>query len=126
MMRLCYVDDEEMIMYFTNVSIDETNGDDWNDSPYEHNASPPYDEFVESRIVFNDCGVFSYPRTGYLNSPYSVDDINRGAIPWVWYRNHGILKAGQTITTVKNKLDEWNIPYKEFKRGEKMPGEIDM
>jgi hypothetical protein len=124
--RLCYIDDEEMIMYFTNVSMDETNGDDWNDKPYEHNASPPYEEFVETRIVFNDCGVFHYPRTGHLNSPYSVDDINNGAIPWVWYPNHGTLKAGSTLDNVTNKLDDWNIPYKEFKRGEKMPNETDM
>jgi len=124
--RLCYIDDEEMIMYFTEAVGDEIIADDWDDSPYEHNASPPYDEFVEARIVYNDCGVFNYPRTGHLNSPYSVDDINKGAIPWVWYRNHGTLKAGQTITTVKDKLDEWNIPYKEFKRGEKMPNETDL
>lgn len=125
-MKLCYVDDEEMIMYFTDTKLCKVKGDDWNDRPYEYNASPPYEEFVETRIVFNDCGVFRYPCTGHLNSPYSVDDINNGAIPWVMYPNHGTLKAGSTLDFVINKLDDWNIPYKEFKRGEKMPNETDM
>ena len=126
MLRLCYVDDEEMIMYFTNAPMDVVTGDDWNDRPYEHNADSPYSEFVECRVVYNDCGVFSYPRAGHLNSPYSVDDINGGAIPWVRYRNHGNIKAGDTIIEITNKLKEWNIPYKEFYRGEKMPGEVNM
>lgn len=125
-MRLCYVDHEAMVMYFTNAELYEVEADDWNSRPYEHNAGPPYSEFVECRIVYNDCGVFRYPCTGHLNSPYSVDDINEGAIPWVWYRNHGNIEAGDTIIEVTNKLKEWNIPYKEFYRGEKMPNEIDL
>jgi len=54
---LCYVDsiyeseehdqddnssDYKVILYYTTNSLDKQWGDDWNDSPYEHNAGTPY------------------------------------------------------------------------------------
>lgn len=82
-------------------------GDDWDDVPYEHNAEPPYDEWTE--IIEDKSGTcetwskklkrhkillktlyfeFPYewiklPCDNYINSPYSVEDINRGAVAWI-------------------------------------------
>ncbi len=37
---LCYVD--EPWAYFTPAALTDQWGDDWNDTPYEHNAEEPY------------------------------------------------------------------------------------
>ena len=54
-------------------------GDDWNDSPYEYNAGEPYDDYI--KIVVE--GNFMTPRSGLLNSDYSVESINDGEIAWL-------------------------------------------
>lgn len=82
-------------------------GDDWNDKPYEHNAGSPYDEWTE--IIEDKSEVIEtysrkakrhkielkelfyefphewvkLPCDSYTNSPYSVADINRGAVDWI-------------------------------------------
>ena len=68
-------------------------GDDWNDAPYEHNAEPPYTDYydgdeqipIELKTLY-----FEFPNEwirlpcdNYTNSPYSVEDINRGAVAWI-------------------------------------------
>ena len=90
--RLCYVSGN--IMYFTDNFENQT-GDDWDDAPYEHNAGEPYewvDEWsAESNkyrghirmIAFMTDRWLDYPCDGYGNSPFSVDDINAGAIAWI-------------------------------------------
>jgi hypothetical protein len=85
---LCYVNDPWA--HFTTNLLDEQWGDDWNDVPYEHNAGNPYtpipgrDEEGAWQIVkvaFE--GDFREPCDGHLNSPYSVKQINTGAVPWL-------------------------------------------
>jgi len=113
--RLCYVDDN--IAYFTD-DFKNAYGDDWNDSPYEHNAGSPYEynddwdseenrehghthikmiAFEPAFYIYRPCDRFSY------NSIYSVDDINTGAAPWLYCEEAGGLLAGSTIKTAK----EW-------------------
>ena len=104
--RLCYVSGN--IMYFTDNFENQT-GDDWDDAPYEHNAGEPYewvDEWsAESNkyrghirmIAFMTDRWLEYPYDGYGNSPFSVDDINAGAIAWIRVRKGKPLKAGATI-----------------------------
>lgn len=126
--KLCYVDDEEyvgepMTLYFTEKDVTEQWGDDWDDAPYEHNSEIPYyeDYSQEELYVENGRGHYppisifrvmicsqyiSTPRTGKLNSPYCVRDINQGVVPWLTYKRYDepaiYIKAG---TTLKEFLD---------------------
>lgn len=68
--RLCYL--EAGVMYFTD-DIHNVCGDDWDDVPYEHNAGEPYER-----------------------GEYSVEEINNGAIPWLYCNTAGPLYAGAT------------------------------
>lgn len=128
--KLCYVDSEEwpgspMTLYFTEFDdISKQWGDDWNDRPYEHNAGTPYeyDYSQPEQGVKNGVGIYpkisifkmvimgAYniltPRTNTRNSPYSVEDINKGIVPWLTITNNKdntiFVKAG---ITVKDLLD---------------------
>jgi hypothetical protein len=82
--KLCYVQDGKC--YFSSLPKDQWKGDDWDDRPYEHNASPPYEyDFM----VIVDSGRVSEPSQGFTNSPWSVDDINRGEAPWLIIDRNG-------------------------------------
>lgn len=108
--QLCYIDDN--IMYFTDNFKGQW-GDDWNDTPYEHNAGTPY-EWDEQDTARNDhCGHLRY--VGYVNpewesraetpaelacdnSPYSVEEINAGAAAWLSIpKRRAHLMAGATV-----------------------------
>lgn len=101
--RLCYVSNG--IMYFTS-DFNNVWGDDWDDAPYEYNADPPYekrndeddDTYIE-KIAYcsNDyeCKEPSYG-CGY-NSPFSVEEINKGSIAWLRHDEAGNLMAGATM-----------------------------
>ena len=101
--RLCYV--KNNIMYFTDNFENQT-GDDWDDAPYEHNAEPPY-EIIDwlpdnthrgniRMIAFTDVDA-EQPCDHYVNCPYCVNDINNGAMPWLFNHVAGGLMAGATI-----------------------------
>jgi hypothetical protein len=58
-------------------------GDDWNDTPFEHNAGPVYDQFVEKYlcVCFQwDYAIFT-PDYGHLNSHYCRNVFKTGRIP---------------------------------------------
>lgn len=79
---LCYVD--LPWVYFTNCPLSEQWGDDWNDVPYEHNAGDPYErEPYDITKVAIDGWSWQQPCEGHYNSPYSVQDINAGAVAWL-------------------------------------------
>lgn len=97
---LCYV--RGTFLYFTTQALFDQWGDDWNDAPYEHNAgSPyPYDEHDARRgkapwsiLCVAWSGPFETPADGHLNSPWSVERINRGEVPWL--RSDGFGAAPQ-------------------------------
>lgn len=109
---LCYV--ARNFAYFTSIPVELQWGDDWNDAPYEHNAGEPYSDHrptpgaarVEHsilKVAFD--GDLSTPRDGFdYNSPYSVEDINRKAAPWLRtypYKEEEVLKiwAGDSLDT---------------------------
>lgn len=82
---LCYV--ANGIAYFTTAPLtgpQQQWGDDWNDAPYEHNAGTPYDEegVTITAIPFMR-GDLGEPCDSYFNSPWSVEQINEGATPWL-------------------------------------------
>lgn len=92
--KLCYVEGNSA--FFTTKDLADQWGDDWNDAPYECNAGEPYEphpnrptDWHEDRspkwkikvVTFE--GEFASPCDGYLNSPYSVEMINAGQVPWL-------------------------------------------
>ena len=131
--KLCFVDSEEwagdpIILYFTELDdVTEQWGDDWNDRPYEHNAGEPYenDYSQPEQGVKNGVGIYpeisiyklvitggyniATPRTGTNNSPYSVEDINKGIVPWLTIKgrndNVTFVKAGTTLRDTLKALE---------------------
>lgn len=115
--KLCYIDND--VAYFTSQNLSKQWGDDWNDAPYEHNAGTPYTPslyyFADGReeksdkdwnkdgtpkweiksLLFESWKVHT-PDDKYANSPYSVEDINKGKTPWL-QSEKGELFAGATI-----------------------------
>ena len=107
--KLCYVSGDWA--YFTTQDVTEQWGDDWNDAPYEHNAGAPYKQCRDNRergeepwqifeVPFESGRVT--PDEAILNSKYSVQDINRGDVPWLrspsWMSEPGIpIMAGTTF-----------------------------
>lgn len=60
-------------------------GDDWNDTPYEHNAGEVYEQFVSGHadIAFNFDSLVLEPCDGVLNSEYCKDDMVARRVPCV-------------------------------------------
>jgi len=87
--KLCYV--KLPIVWFTTDFANQW-GDDWNDAPYEHNAGDPYPPRGGRSYELFQVAIFVNPFTtcirtpadeNYPNSPWSVKDINNGAVPWL-------------------------------------------
>lgn len=106
-MKLCYIDPDTHTAYFTELPLTGEGkvwGDDWNDSPYEHNAGTPYDYSVMLKYSEKN-GYFNEPNYSHLNSPYSVEEINTGHVPWLWASLTGeVLYAGATVVEFKNYI----------------------
>lgn len=120
---LCYA--EEGWAWFTTKPLMDQWGDDWNDAPYEHNAGRPYapcwhredggecdcdickrdwhaDGTPKWRVIrVGWTGDLVLPAHDHMNSPWSVEDINAHAVPWLacppWC-DHGVrIYAGATL-----------------------------
>ena len=105
--KLCYVNNKGFA-WFTSCDLKDQWGDDWDDAPYEHNAGDPYDTHYvlknSERIrVRHDLlkvaweGTWHDPCYHHHNSPWSVKQINSGAIAWLIpeesYRNDPEIEA---------------------------------
>lgn len=84
----------ELYAYFTPLPLDEQTGPDWNDVPREGFPEAPNDR-VNSEIVDIiriPCAVHSYayylPYSWWGECPFSVVDINRGAVAWLYDYNN--------------------------------------
>lgn len=119
--KLCYVVNN--MLYFTD-NFENQWGDDWDDAPYEHNAGTPYEIIKELKdnkhrgnlryIVYVDLDV-KQPCDYYgSNSPYSVEMINKGAIPWLSSVKYGNISAGTTIDEVKKWLKKTGCKWAEL------------
>jgi len=124
--KLCYISGDWA--YFTTQDVTEQWGDDWNDAPYEHNAGRPYD-FREYNRERGDepWSIFevalstnlSTPCEGHTNSPYCVQDINRGDVPWLqsnaWSMAGIRIMAGTTfkefVTIINQAGGTVYVPY---------------
>jgi hypothetical protein len=127
--KLCYI--EKSFAYFTTQELDKQTGDDWNDSPYEHNAGEPYaprlryftadrQEKVETdwnadgspkweimKIAFYCPSAETPAQMAGMNSRYSVKQINAGLIPWLTSRQHNTCKyAGASIDSFVFFIEE--------------------
>ena len=131
---LCYVD--APWAYFTTQKLSEQWGDDWNDAPYEHNAGTPYGysdhDKKEGRapweivkVAFD--GDFETPREGHYNSPWSVEQINAGAVAWLrtsrWRSGKPvIIPAGVTLARFCELIrDGGGLVFLPNSSGEPMP-----
>lgn len=125
--RLCYVDSN--VLYFTD-NFEHCWGDDWNDAPYDCNAGEPYtycddwspEENLEHHhthiryIAFKSNGSYiKQPCDIEYNSSYSVEDINKGAIAWLYSQEVGGLRGGATISEAKDWLKKNELLYGELK-----------
>ena len=116
-MKLCYVSGSWA--YFTTQELKDQWGDDWNDAPYEHNAGSPYhysdhdkkegrEPWEIVRVAWD--GPFEAPCSEVLNSPFSVEQINKGAVPWLvrsrWNTDlpYVAILAGETLPQFKDKI----------------------
>ena len=103
--RLCYVKDS--FAWFTTALLSDQTGDDWDDAPYEDNAGEPYEwqsidlvsQYRLTKLAY-EVPNGQTPDTEFRNSPYSVDQINAGAVAWVrsdkWADHAWAILAGAT------------------------------
>lgn len=130
--KLCYIDKNDTA-YFTTQEIDKQWGDDWDDAPYEHNAGTPYEPHYhhysdgrKEKIAEDwnedgtpkweiyklkyDCWRLTTPAGNYGNSPYSVRDINAGAVAWMFGLDQDgtpvTIPAGTSIEVFKQKIKQ--------------------
>lgn len=91
-------------LYFGSDGDFEYHGDDWDDYPYEYNAGPVYDRFIQKEVDF----VFPYEYNvleakddwHYAhNSPYCKDDFKHEKAPCV---------------VVTKAQDEYSCPASEY------------
>lgn len=133
--KLCYVDDDSeytggnLTLYFTELNdVTEQWGDDWDDAPYEHNAGTPYEHdynqpeqgVKDGRGIYPRIKIYKImitgghnimtPRSKQLNSPYTVQDINKGIVPWLTIMDKKdkaiYVKAGTTLRDTLKALSK--------------------
>lgn len=118
--KLCYIDTN--CAYFTN-DFEHQWGDDFNDAPYEHNAGEPYHSYseliednadlfkriyihlpIQIKKIYFELPYWGYlPCDRFLNSPYSVEDINKKAVAWIHTEDFNIL-AETTLEDFKKTI----------------------
>ena len=95
--------------YFKLDTIEDAWGDDWSDSPYEHNAGEPYE--YHAIVMFDDEHEnIRLPCDHFRNSPFSVKDINKKNVPWLQIKDGFTqvwthLYAGKTLRSFCDTLD---------------------
>lgn len=104
---LCYISD--CWAYFTTKPLSEQWGDDWNDAPYEHNAGAPYQDTPGQIKKVAWEGDLVQPCEDHRNSPWSVEQINAGAVAWLvspnWKRgNKIVIPAGTPLSQFKELI----------------------
>lgn len=128
-------------LYFTD-NIDKQWGDDWDDAPYEYNAGEPYDDntniiIIPVKIVplsfdydnedsmYNEKIYDNYPNVANVdvklpcdyayNSPFCIDDINGGAVAWIYALSYKY-KDGKRTRIAINSQDTPETAYYKIER----------
>ncbi len=78
---LCFV--RAPWVYFTRLTLDQQWGDGWERVPYEQHAGPPYADSHERILTVAFDGPLYTPDLGYDSKERSVNEINRGEMPWL-------------------------------------------
>ena len=83
---------------------------DEDDEDYDKNMKI-FNKMIKKYKGYNDNCVLQFPNDNFLNSPYCVDDINHGAVAWLFFAkyDYGIKEAvaiygGDSIKVVNKKL----------------------
>lgn len=83
--KLCYVGTGWKAWFTT--SMENVHGDDWDDAPYQCNASQPlrWRAYNSPQYTLLTCAYPSVLQTPeeFHSESISVDDINRGIVPWL-------------------------------------------
>ena len=102
---LCFVKDQWA--FFTAKDLKEQSGCDWDDRPYQHNASIPHEDGTITRVAFY--GDFETPED--FTDSLSADDINAGVMAWIsgsrWSSdevNRIVIPAGTTLSEFKRLI----------------------
>ena len=93
--------------YLGDDACDDYWGDDWDDIPYEHNASEVYDEFVKGflDVAFPFDAVVFEPGDDWEyggNSPYCKEDFKKGKAPCI------------VATLLEEHQYEWGYQYSKM------------
>jgi hypothetical protein len=119
---------QEYYAFFTPLEMCNVVGDDMDDQPYEYNSGIPYDtdrhnhniEIIKVPFAYPD-GLWEgnnltikQPKDGFCNSPWTAEDINLGAVPWIFartnkykYGNYGVsIMAGISPREFIKKLKD--------------------
>mgnify|MGYP003397330125 FL=1 len=76
-----------VVRFYLGYKNGEQYGDDWDDSPYEHNAGEVYEKYIKGKkdIAFPYDDLILQPCTGALsgNSYYSKDDMKERRVPCI-------------------------------------------
>lgn len=69
--------------YIGEDNLESWYGDDWDDTPYEHNAEEVYDEFVigHKDVAYPFDSIVLEPCDGTTNSVYCKDDMVARQVP---------------------------------------------
>ena len=96
--KLCYI--KNNCAYFTSASPSEERGDDWDDCYYATQAGEPYPKegvtITKAYYDHPECGGLQTPEEINYQCPYTVDQINAGAVAWL-YGNGVSIGAGTTL-----------------------------
>lgn len=120
-LKLCYI--AGAWAYFTTQALADVIGDDWNDVPYECNAGAPYEwgkydqekgraPWQIVKIAYDSPTLETPAQMCASNSPYSVDRINEGIVPWLTSYS----RSGPTIKIMAG-CDIWEFTEKVIASG---------
>jgi hypothetical protein len=69
--------------YFTRLPLDQQWGDGWERVPYERHAELPYDDAPQQILTVAYDGPLLTPDAVHGGRERSVNEINRGDVPWL-------------------------------------------
>lgn len=110
--RLCYVDGR--IMFFTN-DINNVCGDNWDVRGYEYNSGEPHEQYVTAMLAFHPTGdsTLEYEPCN-RGEEFTIEEINDGAIPWLYCKSAGPLYAGATRVECVTWLNKAHMVWGEL------------
>lgn len=101
-------------LYLANEDCNDYWGDDWNDTPFEHNAGPVYDKYIDATldIYLPYDVVIAYPENDYCyygNTPFSKEMFKEGLPRCFIYNRHNDWEMDYSYFTIENMLNEDEI-----------------